>query len=121
MIEFIRQEPLWLQAWILWMVLVNTASVVFVRRDEARWVLTCWLGNVLTMSALFAQVGYVRLLGLAHVVWWTPLVVYLWRRRGSFPGATPFGVWVRLLLATNAASLVIDYADVARYLLGDRG
>jgi hypothetical protein len=32
-----------------------------------------------------------------------------------------FGVWVRVLLATNAASLVVDYADVVRYLLGDRG
>jgi hypothetical protein len=29
-------------------------------------------------------------------------------------------VWVRALIVTNGLSLVIDYADVVRYLMGDR-
>ncbi len=30
-------------------------------------------------------------------------------------------VWVTMVLVMNATSLVVDYADVVHYLLGDRG
>lgn len=120
MISHILQEPAWLQAWIAWMVLVNSASAAFLRQTEARWVLAAWLGNLVTMSALYELNGYNRLLGLSHVLWWTPLLVYLFGLRGTLPRGTPFGVWVALLFLTNATSLVIDYVDVVRYLLGER-
>jgi hypothetical protein len=31
-----------------------------------------------------------------------------------------FGIWVRALMMLNAVSLVIDAADVIRYVAGDR-
>lgn len=119
MIVHVMQEPLWLQAWVGWMMVLNTACLLFLRQRTAKIVLVAWIGNILTMAVLYEVVGYVRLLGLSHVIWWTPLVIYLWRQRGQFPTQTAFGVWVRVLLLTNAASLVIDYIDVARYLMGD--
>ena len=120
MFEHIAREPLWLQAWICWMVLMNTASILFVRRAEGRWVLLAWVLSVLTMNRLFGAFGYTRILGLAHVIWWTPLVLYLFRRRAGF-GEGAFGGWARWLVITNAISLAIDYVDVARWALGDRG
>ena len=48
MLEHFAREPFWLQAWISWMVLINTASLFFVRRAGfgegvfggwARWLL----------------------------------------------------------------------------------
>ncbi len=120
MISHILGEPLWLQAWVGWLVIVNTASLLFSARVEARWVLAAWLCNLVFMSALYEWNGYNRLLGLSHVVWWTPLLVYLFRRRELVPRAGAFGRWIRILVLSDAASLVIDYVDVLRYALGDR-
>lgn len=114
----IMAEPLWLQAWVYWMMLLNTAAILFLRHREAKVVLALWIGNVITMSVLYEMVGYVRLLGLSHVIWWTPLVIYLFARRAHFPAGMVRN-WLWVLLLTNSASLVIDYIDVARYFMGD--
>ena len=120
MLEHILNEPFWLQLWILWLALLNGASLLFLHRSEARWVLAAWLASLFTMSRLFDEFGYTRILGLAHLLWWSPLVVYLFRRRASF-GEGAFGGWARWLAITNAVSLAIDSVDVARFVLGERG
>ncbi len=114
----ILAQPTWLVAWVLWMMAVNLASVLWVgTRVEARWVLGAFALAASFMQVLFWAVGYARLLGLAHVLAWTPLVVYLARRWPRLePG--PYRAWVGALLATDVTSLVVDYTDVARYLLG---
>lgn len=114
----IMAEPLWLQVWVYWMMILNTAALLFLRTTEGRVVLACWVGNIITMSLLYEWVGYVRLLGLSHVIWWTPLVIFLFLRRGQFP-AGKAATWLWILLLTNSVSLVIDYIDVARYFMGD--
>lgn len=114
----IMAEPLWLQGWVFWMMILNTAALFFLGTREGKVVLACWIGNIITMSVLYEMVGYVRLLGLSHVIWWTPLVIYLFRRRDSFPAGV-VTTWLWILLATNSASLVIDYIDVVRYFMGD--
>jgi hypothetical protein len=118
--QHLMQQPLWVQVWVAWMALVNLASACFLRRTEARIVLGAFAGSFVFMNALFALNGFNRLLGLSHAIFWTPLLVYLLRRRSHIESQTPFGRWVRVLIATNALSLVIDYTDVLRYLLGDR-
>ena len=50
---------------------------------------------------------------------WTPLLVYLAPRWRSLDRSTAFGTWMLALIATDGISLVIDYVDIARYLLGD--
>lgn len=118
--EYLLREPLWLQLWLLWLAVVNTACVLFLRDPDARWVGVAWIGNLITITALFEWNGYNRLLGLSHVVWWTPLLVHLWRRGVPLRRARRVDRWLAALFATNAISLVIDYVDVVRYLLGDR-
>ncbi len=119
--EAIMMQPLWLQGWLGWMVLVNVAGgLVFIRRPEAKWVLIAMVGNAIFMNWLFAEYGYQRILGLAHVVFWTPLLAYLWLRRKHWDLQTAGGKWIAVLFATNLTSLVIDYIDVARYLSGER-
>ncbi|MDX1496925.1 MAG: hypothetical protein R3352_05165 [Salinisphaeraceae bacterium] len=114
----IMAEPLWLQAWVYWMMIINTAAVFFLKHPQAKFVLGAWVGNVITMTILFEAVGYVRLLGLSHVIWWTPLVIYLFMGRNQFPPGK-VATWLWVLLITNSASLVIDYIDVVRYFMGD--
>jgi hypothetical protein len=69
---------------------------------------------------LYSHLGYVKLLGLPHIVLWTPLAYYLFVqvRRGDMPP------WPRrimmVVLATIMISLAFDYADIVRYALGER-
>lgn len=121
MMEHILRYPLWLQAWIAWMGLVNSAAVVFLRHVQARWALAAFVGAALLMQTLYTLNGFNRLLGLGHVVFWTPLVVYLARQRPRLEPGSAVRVWVTILLVTNVTSLVVDYIDVIRYLLGERG
>ena len=120
--EHIAQTGGWVGIWMNWMLIVNAAALLFVIwKVEVRWAIIAMIGNVVLMGWLFDQVGYTRLLGLAHIVFWTPLAIYLWRRLPHVPMNTRFGygIYLRVLLATVFVSLCFDYVDVARYLLGD--
>lgn len=121
MMQDIAREPLWLQAWVYWLMIANTAAILFViQRPEARWILAAWLANVMIiMPAFYETFGYTRILGVAHIIVWAPLLVYLWDRRERFDTATWAGRYLWVLFATNLASVVIDYVDLARYLSGD--
>lgn len=113
-------EPLWLKAWVGWMMIMNSACLIFLKNREARWVLAAWIANIIFMTILAEQIGYVRLLGLSHVIFWTPLMVYLLLRRSTFDLSALYGRWLAILIATNCISLIIDYVDVARYFFGDK-
>src|SRR5262245_22031574 len=119
MLELVTAQPFWIQVWIGWVVLVNAASIVFLSRAEARWVAVAGVANLATMLLLYRGSGDARSLGLAHLLWWTPLVVYLFRRRAGF-GEGGFGGWARLLVLTNAMALLVYAAGALRFLLGDR-
>ena len=66
------------------------------------------------------EIGYVRLLGIVHVILWTPLFVYLLRRAWHGEMRPGFRVVMWLFVVSLAISLVFDYVDVVRYLLGER-
>jgi hypothetical protein len=63
--------------------------------------------------------GFSRLLGLAHVVW-VPLLYYLVTRTAEIPAGDAYGTWLRLVIAGDAISLLIDAIDVGRYVAGQR-
>ena len=118
----ILAEPLWLVIWVFTLMTVNTAALFFIKRIEARYVFAAWVINLPLMTYLYETFGYVRLLGLSHVVVWTPLLIYLWlRRKNWMPPQNLTDKWIVLLFTVNLLSLVIDYIDVARWLLGERG
>ena len=121
MLPHLLAEPLYLQIWVFWLVVINTACIFFLREVEARWVLLAWIGNVVLTTFLFETNGYNKLLSLSHIVWWTPLLIYLHRRRQQLSGDSLYEGWLRALLVTNLVSLVIDYTDVVRYFLGGDG
>ena len=113
----------WVFWWVMFMGAVFTLSIPFAfHRNEARWAAFVMILSFPAMMWLYSQIGYVRLLGIVHIVLWTPLLVYLWKRRDSWRvQETIAGKWVLLLFATITVSLLFDYADVVRYVAGDRG
>ncbi len=109
--------------WQLWLVLLLTVNLVvtlfFIDRLEAQVIVGALLASALFMTILTGVSGFSRLLGLGHI-FWIPLLYFLWMRLGQIPADDFFGIWVRTLITLNAASLVIDFIDVARYIAGDR-
>lgn len=118
----IGTAPLWVQYWLKFMGVVLMLAIPFAFvRVEARWAMLVIALTLPAMIALHSVIGYVRLLGIVHVVIWTPFVIYLWRRRDRWRvKETISGKWVLVLFATMIVSLAFDYTDVVRWLSGER-
>lgn len=71
------------------------------------------------MGWLYEQVGYVRLLGLAHLVCWGPVWLRILSRRRAIGTDSLFGTYVVVYLVIAGASLGIDAVDGVRHLVGD--
>ncbi len=75
--------------------------------------------SFVTISWMYEQLGFVKLLGLPHVLFYTPVVIYFIARLRS--GELPkYARWLMIAsLLILLISLAFDYIDVARYLLGE--
>ena len=115
----------WILVWFYWLGVAIVATPVVLAfskatRRDALIVLLTNISVIASMGWLYEQMGYVRLLGIVHVVLWTPLFVYLWGRAKNGEIALPFRLVIWIFVATLAVSLAFDYIDVVRYLLGER-
>ena len=117
-LEAFAAQPAGVKAWVAWLFLVNAASVLFVRRSEARWVLAAMVLNILGMAALLRLYGGGPHTSLPHVVLWTPLLVYLGlRAKRIAAGPRVYAAWAVLLFCSDGISLVLDTLNVARWAL----
>ncbi len=109
-------QPMWVQIWVNFLGLVNFAALFFLRSHLARIVLIAIILSGIGLVYLHSQFGYVRLLGLPHIVLWTPMLIYFWQQ---MPKLQPSRLltYLRVLTTTNFVSLLFDYVDVARYFL----
>lgn len=125
--EAIAAQASWLQAWVTVLVIVHVFALVFVvTRVEGRWrvrpepiaIFVSFIAAGVSMGWLYEQVGYVRLLGLPHLVFWTPVYVWVILRRKAIGTGSLFGKYLLAYLAVAGISLVTDLVDVIRYLVG---
>ena len=111
--------PWWL--WIGLLFVVNfVVPLFFIGSVEAKVVMAGIVGGALIQMAILARLGYVRLLGLGHIVVWVPMLLWLVPRLSGLGEETAFGRWLTAVVVLDLASLVIDFVDVGRYLLGER-
>lgn len=123
--EALAQLPQWVQHWMNFIALVLAVSTIaFLIFKTTRWLgaymVVSTIALFLIMTWLYNQMGMVRLLGIVHIVFWTPLIVYLWRRLRSNPPQKYVAMLMWLLLATLTVALVFDYYDVLRWVMGER-
>jgi hypothetical protein len=108
--------------WNLWLgllILVNMGGgLFFIRTMEGQLALACLMFGFLIMWGIYVERGFVRLLGMGHLIAWTPQIVWYIQAVESTAGL--FQYWLISAIAVNGLSLVIDFVDVVRYLLGDR-
>jgi hypothetical protein len=116
----ILKMPICVRLWLILLLAVNMfMPLFFLDRVEAWAVLAALLASMMLMTILTAYAGFTRLLGLGHIFWF-PLLYFLWNRLDRIPTDHFYGIWVRALMAFNAASLIIDSIDVFRYINGRR-
>ncbi len=117
----LMNQSLPVKLWVGLMVIFNMIiPLFFLNRLEAQVVLAAIMASMVLMTLITATTGFSRLLGLGHI-FWVPLLYFLGTNLGQIPSDDWFGVWVRSLIVINAASLMLDGADVFRYLAGERG
>ncbi|MEM8649297.1 MAG: hypothetical protein AAGF54_02090 [Pseudomonadota bacterium] len=123
--ELVALQPAWVQYWLNWLFfgafLLPVALLIWKpSRIPAIVTLLSSLASGAGVIWLFSQMGYVRLLGLGHIIFWTPVSFYLYgqMKREDMPS------WPKRIMAvvliTILISLAFDYVDVARYILGER-
>ncbi len=120
--------PRWVKLWLFALNAVFLSGIAFWEEEVARIVLAAWIATGPLLAALMiVQRGLTRLLGVAHLVTWVPLVVYLeLRLLGSAAGpritweADPvLFSWVLTLLAFTYVCLAFDVVDLLRWLRGE--
>ncbi|MFQ5351146.1 MAG: hypothetical protein ACE5EG_11945, partial [Thermoanaerobaculia bacterium] len=111
--------PWWL--WIGLLTVVNAvAPLFFLGSLEAKVVLAAILVGAVIQLWIVSRRGFVRLLGLGHILVWVPMLLWLVPRLANLDAGTPFGRWLFAVVALDLASLAIDLVDVGRYLAGER-
>jgi hypothetical protein len=117
-LEALIAQSVPMQAWLGWMFLLNFSSVFLLRRVQARWVAVAMACNLVAMQVLVRLYGTGHHLALPHIVFWSPLLAYLFLQRRHILKKTPFGIWAVLLFATDGVSLLLDYRAVFKWLAG---
>jgi hypothetical protein len=123
--QALAAQPLWVQYWnyvMVFCIVVLPLSLLIWKQSRlsAVIIIAAALLAGVGVFRIFDALGYVKLLGLPHVIVWTPLVWFLFRqiKRNDMP------LWPRrimlVVLSVFVVSLAFDYVDVVRYVLGER-
>ena len=108
--------------WPLWLGLLALVNIggglFFIRTMEGQLALVSMMAAFMIMWGIYVKRGFVRLLGLGHIIAWTPQITWYAQMIGDTAGW--FQYWLISVITLNALSLVIDFVDVIRYSMGDR-
>ena len=118
-------SPTWLTIWlnILMVGAFLLPVALFIWKPTRMTAVYCLVAGALGafgVGWMYEQMGYVKLLGLPHILVWTPLSVHLWLKFKSPDVSKVPRIIIGLIMATILISLAFDYTDIARYLLGER-
>jgi len=106
--------------WLIALVIVNLTSLYFIDTTEARVVLGAFVTSIIIMTDIYRRLGFIRLLGIGHILW-IPMVPWLLMRLDQTPPLdSPFKYWLIIVIVMNTLSLILDGIDVIRYIKGDR-
>jgi len=111
-IKQMGELPQWVQLWMRWLNIVFLLGLFFVANHvEARWSLIAYLAAFPVGFLAFYLVRDIRMTGLPHIVFWTPLLIYLIGivvSDRTFEMVSSFGLWVALLITTIFVSVILD-------------
>jgi len=108
---------LWVVVWVGWLLLIQMASVLFLKEPEGKYTLASLMASGAFMMTQYSLTGYTNLLGLGHIVFWFPLVIYLLKRHREWERDSKLNIWLNVLVISLSLSLIIDFFTVGKALL----
>ena len=109
------QQPVWIPVWLLFLMIVNVASVGFWNEPFAKVIFVTFMLSAMLMMGLYSRFGFEKILGTGHILW-IPLLVYVLM---EIPTARDtFKSYLIILSISIAISLVFDIVDVWKYFAG---
>ena len=120
--EMTTNSPTWVLVWVNFMVGVLALAIPFsFSYREARWILLGVVCGMLGTIGAYSLFGYTRLLGLGHILFWSPTLIYIVTVRGwKTYHKTLFSRWLILAAIILGVSLAFDVVDLLRWVLGER-
>lgn len=110
--------------WLIWLALLAGVNMIpgllYIARPEGQIILGAMAISFLLMLLIVRAKGFVRLLGLPHLLAWGPMLLWLWGRYQEAGAGSGLGRWLLAVIIVDGISLVIDLIDVVRYAGGDR-
>ena len=107
-------------AWVGCLIAANgIAPLYFLGAVEAQVVLAAALAGMAIQLAILRARGFVRLMGLGHVLW-LAMLPWLVARLALAPKGSALEAWIAVVLVLDCVSLAIDVTDVVRYARGER-
>lgn len=108
----LMQQPIWIPSWVLFLVVINVASVGFWSEPLAKAIFVTFMFSVILILGLYSRFGFEKIMGMGHVPW-IPLIVYVLM---EIPTAREtFKSYLIVLSISIAISLVFDVRDVWKY------
>lgn len=119
---YVAGLPLWVNIWRGWMFLILGAALIFVIwKPEARWLALTMVVSLFFYNVVAMVSGVGRFPSIALVAFWSPLAVYLARRRPRLSSAGRFDRfyvwWVSASLLTLVISVAFDAYNVGYSLI----
>ncbi len=111
--------------WNVWVMILGgvnfVGGVLFLNTFEGKFALLAMIGSMIVMLAIYSKYGFVRLLGLGHILFWIPFVIWNLARL-SEPSAlnSDFKIWLITVSVFNSLSLLLDFSDVIRFFKGEK-
>jgi hypothetical protein len=106
------QQPVWIPVWVLFLMIVNAASVGFWIEPLAKVIFVTFILSAMLMMGLYSRFGFEKILGMGHIPW-IPLLVYVLM---EIPTARDtFKSYLIILSISIVVSLVFDIVDVWKY------
>jgi hypothetical protein len=113
--------PLWVKLWLVALNAVFLGALTFVPSTLARVVLIAYVASgPLMLAFAFFQGGLSRIMGIGHLIPWTPLAIWLplHMASGSMGGGAQ--VYSAVLILVCTICLAFDACDVWRWMRGER-
>lgn len=114
--------PLWVKVWLLVLDAVFLSAPALLPTNVAGVVLLAYLASgPLLLGLVVLEGGLTRVLGLGHLVPWTPMLVWLviWMADAEVDGLTMS--YAATLAAVTSICLAFDVYDLWRWSRGERG
>ena len=117
-ILLLRFPPL-ARAWVVLLVLVNLASVLFLDTIYGQVAAAAMSAGVVVIVLIHETLGFVRLMGIGHI-FWIPMLIWFVMNPPDRSETPTLYWWFMSLVVCNTLCLVIDTRDVLRYVRGER-